>query len=119
MRFDRSWIPAILAVVGLFVIRNQVWTMPNLARVGLVFVGCGFLLWVAWQIWQNRQGSTRFSNSSQVQYWRGQRIEIKPTQSRSSSLRLEPQTIAIIALYGLTGLTGILGALLKLGRFGL
>ncbi len=117
MKFDRSWIPAIVAVVGLFIIRNQVWTMPNLARVALVFVGCGFLLWVAWQIWQNRQGSTRFSNSSQVQYWRGQRIEIKQTPAGKKSLNLEPRTIALIALYGLTGLTGIIATLFNIGRF--
>lgn len=118
MRFDRSWMPAIIAILGLFMLRTQVLAMPNVARVAIMLVGCGFLLWIAWQIWQNRQGSRLFSSSPQVQYWRGQRIEMKPTQSYKKSLKLEPRTIALIALYGLAGLTGIIGTLLNLGRFG-
>ncbi len=103
MKFDRSWLPAIGMILVLFLLRMYFYSLPSLGRQLIGFASGVWMLWIAWQAWQRRRLDELFTNSRNVQYWRGQRIEIKPQRT---SVSLPPtRVIAITALYALLGLT--------------
>lgn len=120
MRFDRSWLPGIAAVLGLILLERQLFGLPWAFRALLATAGSMWFLWTAWNIWRNPVGRGEFANRGpRVQYWRGQRIETPPA-SRARRVSSLPATQLIMAIfYAVTG-AGILAIVVTglMRRFG-
>ncbi|HYF63848.1 MAG TPA: hypothetical protein VD886_13595 [Herpetosiphonaceae bacterium] len=103
MRFDRSWLPGILAFVGVIVLRREVLRTPPAVQLALAALMGGWLLWTAWGIWRTPTRGAEFgAGGKRVQYWRGQRIELEPARPARRSAPPNTQ-LAIAAFYALTG----------------
>lgn len=117
MRFDRSWLPGIAAVIVLVIAARQIPPRPTLAHAALLLAGGGWLLWTAWNIWRNPTGGAQFgSGGKRVQYWRGQRIELEPAPRPARRSTPPTNQLLIAAFYAATGAMSLaLGLLSALG----
>jgi hypothetical protein len=99
MRFDRSWLPGIVALIVLLLIRREVARTPLELQLALAALMGAWLLWTAWNIWRNPTRAAEFgSGGKRVQYWRGQRIELAPPP-RTARRSAPPTTQLLIVLF--------------------
>ena len=56
MRFNRSWLPAIVVVLVLLLLQQRVVRLPWPAQAVLAIGGGLWFLWTAWNIWRNPTG---------------------------------------------------------------
>ena len=119
MRFERSWLPAILIILAIFFLGRQLRQLPDGVQLALGVAGGGWLLWTAWQIWRNPTGGAELgAGGRRVQYWRGQRIEVEPPPRNARRSTVPTRQLLIAAFYALLGVS-ILGVMLvgALARF--
>lgn len=119
MRFDRSWIPGIITLLAVVILRRQVLGLPAEIRSLIGLAIAGWLVWTGIQILRGRNQDAFLSRAAgpKVQYWRGQRIVLEEERPRSArlSLRLPPWPVAASAL--LCVLIGLGAVLILVGDF--
>lgn len=106
--FDWRWVGLIAVLIVIAGANRLPWPLVALALGG----GGGYLLVYGWRIWSGGDGG----RGGRVVYWRGQRVEVKPSRGPA----LPPlRSIGPAALYLLLG--GLLvaaAATIVLGRLG-
>ena len=106
MNLDRNLVTGLAIIVVLWLIRANLWRLPDAIVYMLGFFLGGWLISIGWQAWRGTPGGGARSGQ-RVQYWRGQRIVIDEPPQRTLSRSLSWSHFA-------AGIYMLLGTLLLL-----